>query len=792
MNSRANRGPRALDDVRVLDVGEMVAAPYAAKLLADLGAHVIKVEPPTGDRARRHGPFPPGSDGDPETSALFLGLNTNKQSVVLDLDTTDGRDRLSELVGECDIVIHSMSPSRAAAVGLDPHELLERDPALVVCAVTPYGSSGPRAEWSGEEVNVVHGGGWGYLIPGDDPDPTAPPLTVFGHPANCQAGMAAALASLASYRKARATGIGEFVDMSAQAHVASMLEASFIAWSYGEAVATRNDGRILNPWGIYRCRDGLIFLVTVEQDQWERLVDMMGTPEWAMLELFSTPEARVENRDVVDIYIEEWTSQHDVEWLFHEGQRRRICFAPVYTMADLEHREHLRERRFFRAAEHPRVGTVDHLGPPFVMTPESWSIEAAAPLLNDTPDASFGPSRPDRVPPDEAQRHKRPLDGVRVVDFSWVWAGPFCTMHLAHLGADVVKVESAKRPSLGRRLPIHPVGIEPTLNTCGYFNQWDQGKRSVELDLADPAALETALRLVAEADVVVENYATGVMDRLGLGDDVLRSANPDVIIASITGFGHTGPLANYMGYGPTTAPLSGLTSMTGHPGGRPEEAGISIGDPASGLTAAFAITAALVGRAAGLPAGRIDVSLWEATAANTVELWMAHALGAPPLERMGSRSPAASPHGVFRCLGDDAWISIACTSDAQWRALAELIGEDPAGRFASLADRKADEPELERIVTAYTSEYAPMELTERLQAAGIAAYPSLRCPDLEVDAQLVARGFWERHEHPEVGRRTHSGVPWRTKNADGGVPRRAPLLGEHTEEILGGLDRTSR
>lgn len=779
---------RALCGLRVLEVGEMVAAPYAAKLLGDLGAQVIKVEPPAGDRSRCYGPFPPEAPGDSEQSGLFLGLNTNKQSIELDLDTTAGRARLRDLVSQADIVIHSLRAKRAAQVGLDGNDLLETFPSLVVCALTPYGHTGPHAEWLGEELNVVHGGGWGYLIPGDDPDPTAPPLTVFGHPANCQAGMAGAFAALGAFFKAEETGVGEYIDLSVMAHVSAMLEASFIAWSYVGKTASRSDGRLLNPWGIFQCADGLIFLVTVEQDQWERLIEMMGSPEWALLEVFATVDGRSANRDLLNIYIDEWTSQHTVEGLFHDGQQRRICFAPVFTMADLAHQEHLKQRGFFAEADHARAGTLTYMAAPAVVTPNSWELTSAAPMLDSDPVATFEGERLVLSTVDRAATLDRPLEGVRVIDFSWVWAGPFCTMHLAHLGAEVIKIESISRPGLGRRLNVHPPELEPTLNTCGYFNQWDQGKKSVELDLSDPKSIEVALQLVASADVVVDNYATGVMERLGLGDDVLRAANPDVIIASVTGFGHTGPLAEYMGYGPTTAPLSGLTSMTGHLGGRPEEAGISFGDPAAGLTAAFYVMASLVGTKHGAEATRIDVSLWESTAANAVELWMGHALGAPSLERMGSRNPVAAPHGVFPSSGDDDWISIACTSDEQWQTLAAIIGDEAgAERFASFADRKANESELEAIVAAFTSQRTAWDLTQMLQDHGVPAYPSLSCPELETASQHVARDFWERFDHPEVGERTHSGIPWRTRNAVNGVMHRAPLIGEHTAEILESL-----
>ena len=782
---------KALSGIRVLEIGQGVAAPYAAKLLADLGADVIKLEPPTGDRSRAHGPFPPNAAGDQEQSGLFLATNTNKRSVVADLETEAGCARLRALAAKADIVIHDLSAGSARDAGL--HDLLDERPDMVVLAITPYGHTGPHAEWRGHEINIVHGGGWGWLIPGDDSDPAAPPLTVFGHSANYQAGMAGAMAALAAYIKADATGVGEFIDHSAMAYVSSILEAAFIAWSYRQEITGRSGGRILNPWNIYPCSDGLIFMVTVEQDQWERLVDLMGNPEWAQLEVFTTFEARAANRDLLTIYIQEWTSQHTVDYLFHEGQSRRICFAPVFTMADLGAQDHLHERGFFAHATHPVAGDLQHMAAPYRMTPDPWRLDRAAPLLGEHDDARFdGPVR-DRQTTRTAAAGDRPLQGVRVVDFSWVWAGPFCTLQLAHLGAEVIKIESSSRPGLGRRLPIHPRDVPETLNTCGYFNQWDQGKKSVELDLTDPAAIESVLRLVQTADVVVDNYATGVMERLGLSDDVLRTANPDLIIASVTGYGHTGPLREYMGYGPTTAPLSGLTSMTGHIGGRPEEAGISFGDPAAGLTAAFAITAALLTRGRGDEPARIDVSLWESTAVNAAEAWMGHQLGAPAIQPAGSRHPVHAPHGIFHCSGEDRWVSIACTSDDQWQTLAGLIDDDldsvaaRDSRFATASDRKLAERDLEAVVSAWTTTREPWEITELLQSVGVAAYPSLNCEELEANVQHRAREFWERFDHPEVGQRTHSGVPWRTQNWPNGAVGRAALLGEHTAEILAEL-----
>ncbi len=773
-----------LDGVRVLEIGEMVAAPYAAKLLADEGAEVIKVEPPTGDRARSVGPF--RDNPDPNESGLFVGLNTNKSSVVLDLDVAAGVARLAELVAEADIVLHDMSPARAASVGLDPEVVLVARPELVMCAVTPFGSSGPQAEWRGDEICVANAGGWAWLSPGALRDAEQAPLKAAGHVSNMQGGLAAAMVALAAFDHAERTGRGEFIDMSVQAHVASMLETALPLWTYSGEIQDRFKPRIRNPWFIVNASDGLIFLVTVEADQWQRLVEMMGSPAWALDEKFADFPDRMLHGDELRRNIEAWTSQHTVEALFHEGQSRRVCFAPVFRMADLEGQEHLQDRGFFHSLDQTSGTSVTHMGSGAHVTPSSWRLMSGAPELAPQNDVKFSPRTSSPRPFADAVDRAKPLAGVTVVDFSWVWAGPFCTLQLAHLGADVIKVESSKRPGLGRRLPIYVPGLPETLNSCGYFNQWDQGKRSADIDLSSPDGLAQVQELIRTADVVVDNFATGVMHRMGLGDDVLRSLNPNVIIASITGFGHSGPLRDYMGYGPTTAPLSGLTSLTGYDDGEPREVGISFGDPAAGLTAAHAIVSAIVSRRRTGVAPRVDVSLWEATAVNAVYGWMAHALGAEPDKPMGNRDPVSVPHGCYRAAGEDAWVSIACGTDAEWERLADMI--DPAlvsdDRFTSAASRKHNENELDAVITEWTRQRDRWDVTKQLQAAGVGAYPSLDARDLVDNEQLVARQFFAALEHPEVGARVHAGAPWLMRNSSAAVERPAPLIGQHTQEVL--------
>jgi len=764
----------------------------ATKMMGDLGADVVKIEPPEGDRSRRRGPFPPDVDGaspDLERSGLFLALNANKRGIRLDLARPQERDEFDALVAGADILVHNHGPRQMEAFGLSYERLSALRPELVMCSITPFGLTGPHRDYRAEEITVQHGGGWGWLSPGATDFPEQPPLKAWGHQADFQAGVAANAASLAAFYRARRTGQGEHIDLSSQAYVATFIEIALIYWTYPGVLASRMGARGLNPWGIYPCRDGLIFLATIEEDQWERLVEFMGTPEWATMELFEGFKNRMDNADALRIFVSEWTAQWSVDELFHEGQKRRICFAPVVGLEQFGELPQLRERDFFARVEHPRAGSVEVLGAPYRLREAWWEMRRPAPLLGEHDDEVRSERRkaPQRSAPSGSPG--LPLEGVRVLDLSWVWAGPFAAMQLAHLGAEVVKVESAQRPDLGRRLAVFAKDHEPTIDSSGYFNQWNQGKKSVQLSLAEPAGIEIVKQLVAHCDVLVENFATGVMERLGLGYETLREIRPDLIMASVSGYGETGPWREYMGYGPAISPLSGLSSLSGYVGEGPSEVGLSLGDPAAGITAASAVCAALVAREESGCGQHIDVSLLEATAVCTVEGWMSHALRGEQPERMANRDPIMCPHNIYPSSGDDEWVTIACADEAEWRSLCEVVepalAEDP--RFSNQASRKQHEDELDAALSAWTSSRTRWDATRALQAVGVAAFPCMTPRDLAEDEHLQARGLFENLDHPRVGRRVHAGIPWRLSGGPNGVRAPAPLLGADTDAVLGEL-----
>jgi crotonobetainyl-CoA:carnitine CoA-transferase CaiB-like acyl-CoA transferase len=379
-----------------------------------------------------------------------------------------------------------------------------------------------------------------------------------------------------------------------------------------------------------------------------------------------------------------------------------------------------------------------------------------------------------------------PLAGIRVADFTWVWAGPFCTLQLAHLGAEVIRVETATRLCVTRQLPPF-FEFRPGPNRSGYFNQYNQGKKSITLDMKRPEGLEVAKRLCASSDVVVENFAAGVMDRMGLGWDVLRALRPDLIMIALSGYGATGPDADKVSYGPAQVPLSGFSAVTGYRDHPPMHVGVSYGDPTGGLHGAVAVLAALLHRARTGTGQYIDLSQWETTMAVLPEAIMAWTLQGASPPRDGNRDPHMAPHGVFRGGGEDRWLAIAIEDDDGWRRFAHVLGrpelaDDP--RFATLAARKAHEDDLEALVTTWTIERDVDAAAAILQDAGIPAFPAARNRDLAEDPHLAARGFHVAPEHPELGPVQHLGVPWRMSESDSGVRRAAPCLGEHTDQVL--------
>lgn len=757
---------KGLEGIRVLEVSGGVGVAYAAKLFADLGADVIRSEGALD--VVRSRPY-----------EVHRWLNTNKRSV------TDG---FTLLASGADVILHDRGPARASAEGLTYGDLARANPSVVACSITPFGMTGPYADYVAEEITLIHGSSWGFLSPSASTRIDLPPLKASGHHATINAATIAATAALAAFHRAESTGQGAHVDFSVFAAASKMTETAPVSASYQGVNASRLGVKIVVPWNIYRCEDGLIQFICPEEEQWRAFVTLMGDPDWAHLEVFATGAARRQNVDVLEVYLAEWMAGQRVEELCSAAQAGHICISPVNTIRQLEVDPHFRERGFF--ADSPDGLRVP--GPGFRIDRTWWALRRNAPAPGEHNGerwqaravAAGVTAAGLREPPETAPL---PLAGVRVCDFSWIWAGPFCTQELAHLGADVIKLESPFHLCMFRRLPYAPAGMALTPDTAGVFHLYNSDKRSVGIDLGNAAAREVIERLVSISDVVVDNFGVGTMARLGFGPDDLRRINPGVIVVSLSGYGQDGPNAHYMAYGPVGGAVAGLYSANGYEGGEPSETGIAIGDPGTGIAAAWAVVAAIVARRRTGEVATIDVAMVEAVAATTGELWMEYrSAGRLPVP-MGNHDPVWCPHNCYAAAREDHWVTIACTTEDSWRALCSVV--DPAlgqdTRFATAEGRKQHEAELDSRISAWTSNRDRWEVTRLLQSVGVAAFPSLSPLDLwGGDAQLEAIGMLERPEHPAVGERTIPGIPWRLRPGPNGLRRPAPLLGQHTVEVL--------
>jgi crotonobetainyl-CoA:carnitine CoA-transferase CaiB-like acyl-CoA transferase len=372
--------PRALEGIRVLEVGHLVGAAYATKLLADLGADVIKIEPPgTGDDARRRGPFPRG-EAHPERSGLFLYLNANKRGITLDLARPAGRAAFDRLVAEADLLVHNVHPTEMAAHGLAWDRFAALNPRLVMTSIAPFGLSGPHAHYRATDLVLWNAGGVATLN-GDPAHPELPPLKGFGDQAGFQAGLHAAIPSLAALYARLATGRGDHIEVSTQEALASILELTFEFWPYCGLAASRLGSKPIQPLCFMECRDGWIFICCVEEHQWRRFVEIMGSPEWADMEIFENRLARGANFDALQALLQEWCAEQSVYDLYDKAQAKRVPFAPVSTMGELLDSKQLRARGFFVTIDHPVAGPVTMPGAPYQMRATPWELRRPAPTL---------------------------------------------------------------------------------------------------------------------------------------------------------------------------------------------------------------------------------------------------------------------------------------------------------------------------------------------------------------------------------------------------------------------------
>ncbi len=784
-----------LTGIRVVECGQGVAAAFAAKLFALLGAEVIKVEPPQGDVTRLRGPFRTDTP-DPDRSGMFIYLNSGKLGVTLDLGSAQDRERLHRLLDHADILLHNVLLPDRGELGLQSDALCRAHPQLVVVTVSPFGDSGPRAQWRGYELNAFHAGGMASLIPLGSPFPELPPLKIYSNQAELMGGLHAAMVAAAAHWNRTHGGGGQAADVSMQECLAAMLELSLLYYTYNGSITSRVNTAYSNT---VECSDGSALITVLDDPQWQRLVEVMGNPEWAHTEPFSTRVKRGINADALRALMSDLWQEWKVADVCRAVQEARIPIAPLNRIEEVVNDPHLRARGIFVRLPTGTDGDPGVMAPgmPFKCSNLTPPEPARAPRLGEHNRAVFG----NGVIAAAAQgssapaQHNRsnvagPLAGVRVLDFTWVWAGPYCTLQLAHLGAEVMRVETAKRPCINRIIPPYADG-KAGINRAGSFNQWNQGKRSLELDLTNPRAVEIICELVRHCDVVVENFAPGVLARMGLGYETLRQFKPDLVMLSVSGYGQFGPYRDYVSLGQQTAARAGMFWLTGYPDDAPRQIGISYADPVAGVFGAFGIISALLHRDRTGQGQYIDLSMWDTLEFMLAESVIEYDMTGKQPQRTGNHDRWIAPHQAYKALGDaEQWVTIVAPSDREWRRLCGAIGQpelanDP--RFCTAEARKRNEAELDAIITQWTSTRARWEITETLQRAGVAAHPTLNNRDIATDRHLRERGFLVERDHPEIGQRTHAGIPWTMSGTPCRVRAAAPLLGADTDSILSTL-----
>ncbi len=789
---------RALSNLTVIEYSRGVAGALCAKAFADLGADVIKVEPPEGDPTRRFGPFP-GDEPDMEASGRFIYLNANKRSVVLELSRASDYGKLSTLLASADVFVTDLSRLRAVELGLGYERLGPAHPGLVAAYVTPFGLTGPYRDYKGPDLVVSHMGGLGYETPWFSV--TAPetehPLRVGGYQSEYLAGWSAALASMIAVFYRDVYGSGQQVDVSAMESVANHVRSNFALFSH--EVSQLPESRLKNnlPW-IWECRDGYVSLSFTLQHWWDALKGLMGNPEWAVGEEFSDVENLIARADAAEPMVLKWLGQYTRRELFGMFQARGVPCFPVHTVGEVIGCRQYVERGFFARQRHPVVGEVTQPGAPVRMCGTPWSLERPAPLLGEHGGEVFEEARRvERRGRRDVAQGNRPLQGIRVLDFGWILSVPHCMQWLGSMGAEVLRVESDARVEWGRAGSKASTDGIAGRNRSGAWNGNNYSKLGMTLNLKAPGAVDLAMELVRKCDVVSENFAPGVMKRLGLGYEALREVKPDIIYLSGSTLGVDGPDFNATGWGPNTLSYGGLTSITGYEGGAPVQPGGNLPDYLIGAMMAFHVLGAVSHHRRTGQGQFIDVSMAEAVSTLIPEAFMDFAMNGREGGREGNHVAEMSPHAVYPAEGHDQWVAIAVAGDEEWRALCEAARRPEwlsDVRFATLRDRKRNEQELDRLIGEWTATLPPDRTMSLLQSVGVAAGPVMNTFDLIGDPQFAERGFVIELDHPEVGRRAVAGLPAKFSAMPEPPWFPAPLFGQHNDYVfkeLLGLDDDS-
>jgi len=783
----------ALTGLRVVEYAEMVSGPYCGKLLADLGADVIKVEPPSGDPARAAGPFP-NDETDPEKSALFLYLNTSKRGVTLDLARAEDLGRFKQLLAQADILIDNHRPSHLEDLGLSWEALHALNPALVYVSITPYGRTGPRAGQPGDELTLLHAGGLANMLPARSVNIDRPPVKLGGHMAGYHGGIAAALASLAAaFGREEDNGAGQLIDISMQDVIINLIAPPITGTRYHRTTWNRVPDRP-PAMGRMETSDGYVILGAADDHHFRAVRELMGWPSWAAGDEWDDMHYRHHHLMDIAPQMEDWMRRQKKEDIHQKAAKKRIPIGPIRSAKDVMESVQYEARNYFVEVEHPQAGKHRYAGWPYRMSASPPNVSRPAPLLGQHNDEIFPNVEPRPAAPAPTDSGGRlPLKGIRVLDFSWVWAGPYACMLLGDLGAEVIKIEGHRRTDLTRRSfpwPLaEPEPLRVPANQGLSFNSVNMNKKSLTLDLSRDEGRALALRLAAKSDVVLDNMRPGVMIKMGLGYEGLIKVRPDIVVLNSSSRGLGGPETEFLGFATIHGAIGGAAYLAGYPDDHPTHGSAGDVDIMNAMTSAFAVVAALNHRRRTGQGQFIDFSQCEGVSSIIGEYLLSYEMTGRIPERMGNAHPRYAPHAVYPCWGVDRWLAIEVHSDAEFAALLKVMGrpelaQDP--RFFNMEARKKNEAELDRLIGEWTRQRDRDWMVGEFVQAGVMAAPSRDAMDIYADRHLRARGSIVGVEHPELGLLELIGPQWRMSGHQ--TPRRhAPLLGQDNRYVLGDI-----
>ncbi len=752
-----------LSEYRVIECASHIAGPYCGKLFADAGAEVIKVEGPDGDPLRRRAAH--GEDLADRDAALFRFLNAGKSSLI----GRPGDDAVDEVLADADLLIEDFVPAR-----FDIDGLRRRFPALVIVSITPYGR---RGSWADRPANdfIVQAESGTLAVRGD---PDRAPFQVGGRLTEYIAGTYAAVGAIAAAREAKKSGCGQWLDCAS-------IESTNITFSVFTdlaasiaAVKVAGPPRRLREYpSIEPTLDGWVGFNTNTAQMWESLLlmigrsDLIGDPEWAVFN-------RAARGEETTAMVRAFTMTKTTAQIVEEASALRIPVAPVGDGQSVLEHPHFRARRFYvRAAD----GDFIHPLPPYMINGDRANPHGPAPRLGEHPGLSGRPvATPSRSPA------ARPLEGLRVVDATAWWAGPSATQLLACMGAEVIHVESVRRMDGGRTYAGGAID-GPWYERSSLWNGANANKLDVTLALDHPRGLDAFKRLVATADVVVENYSPRVFENFGLTWECIHDLNPRTIFVRMPAFGTTGPWRDYVGFAQTMEQLSGMAWLTGYPDGEPR---IPLGpcDPNAGTHAIFGLLVAIVRRDLCGEGSCVEATMAEAALNAAAEQPIVYSAYGIKMVRSGNRSPDAAPQGLYLCSDPgEKWLALSVETDDQWKALCRAAG---MAKWAS--ERELDRPEGRRRnhdrIDAELSAWARgRNVTEALASLLAAGVPAGEVRDPRVmhhHPLLRERGYFVELDHPVVGRQPVPCPPFRPAGASGWLRSSAPLLGQDNWTVL--------